>query len=199
MMYVRDSLDPIVKLKVSTLTCEVICLQVQLRDLKILKLVQVYRNPHTLAVEDDLLHDTLEKIMHGSFKCVIFGDFNLPYIDWATKTAVAPGKLLVDFAAQHNLVQRMLEPTRENHVLDLVLCTEAGLILGNMVRDKLGSSDHRMVSFEIDAGSKCSQGVIMKPDFRRANFRLLRELASHADSTFPEDAGANVCFNIFKE
>ena len=42
-LFVRDSLDPIVKRKVSTLTCEVICLQVQLRDRKILKLVLVYR------------------------------------------------------------------------------------------------------------------------------------------------------------
>ena len=39
----------------------------------------------------------------------------------------------------------------------------------------------------------------MKSDFRRADIRLLIELASHADPTFPEDAGANVCFNIFKE
>ena len=117
--------------------------------------------------------------MYGRFECVIFGDFNLPYIDWATKTAVAPGKRLVDFTAQHNLVQRVLEPTREDHVLDLVLCTEAGLIRGNVeVCDKLGSSDHRMVSFEIDAGSKNNQGVIMKPNFRRADFRFLRELAS---------------------
>ena len=94
----------------------------------------------------------------------------------------------------------MLEPTREDHVLDLVLCTEAGLIRGNVeVCDKLGSSNHRMVSFEIDAGSKNNQRVIMKPNFRRADFRLLRELASHADPTYPEDAGENVCFNIFKE
>ena len=71
---------------------------------------------------------------------------------------------------------------------------------GNVeVCDKLGSSDHRMVSFEIDAGSKNNQGFIMKLGFRRADFQLLRELASHADPTFPEDAGANVCFNIFKE
>ena len=56
-----------------------------------------------------------------------------------------------------------------------------------------------MVSFEIVRESKINQGVVMKPDFRRADFRLLRELAIHADPTFPEDAGANVCFNIFKE
>ena len=88
-LYVRDSLNPIVKRKVSTLTCEVICLQVQMRDRKILKLVLVYSNPHTLAAEDDLLYDSLEEIMYSRFECVIFGDFNLPYIDWATKTAVA--------------------------------------------------------------------------------------------------------------
>ena len=56
-----------------------------------------------------------------------------------------------------------------------------------------------MVSFEIDAGSRYSQGVTTKPDFRRADFRLLRELVSHADPTFPEDTGANVCFHLFKE
>ena len=56
-----------------------------------------------------------------------------------------------------------------------------------------------MLSFEIDAGSKNNHGFIIKPDFRRADFRLLRELASHADPTFPEDVEANVCFNIFRE
>ena len=60
------------------------------------------------------------------------GDFNLSYIDWATKTAVSPVKRLVNFSAQHNLVQRVLEPTREDYVLDLVLCTAAGLIQGNV-------------------------------------------------------------------
>ena len=41
-----------------------------MRDRKILKLVLVYRNPHTPAAEDDLLYDTLEEIMYGRFKCV---------------------------------------------------------------------------------------------------------------------------------
>ena len=96
--------------------------------------------------------------------------------------------------------QSSAKPTREDHVPDLVLCTKAGLIRGNVeVCDKLGSSNHWMVSFEIDARSKNNQGVIKKPDLRRADFWLLRELASHADPTFPEHAGANVCFNIFKE
>ena len=39
----------------------------------------------------------------------------------------------------------------------------------------------------------------MKPDFRRTDFQVLTELARHADRTFPENVGANVCFNIFKE
>ena len=50
-LYVRDAVDPIVKRKVSTLTCEIIVLQVQLRDHKILKLVLVYHNPHLLAAQ----------------------------------------------------------------------------------------------------------------------------------------------------
>ena len=60
--------------------------------------------------------------MYCRFECVIFGDFNLPYIDWATKTAVAPGKRLVDSlccTTQSNAI--VLEPTREDKVLDLVL------------------------------------------------------------------------------
>ena len=62
-------------------------------------------------------------------------------------------------------------PGREDHVLDLVLRSKAGLIRGNVeVCDKLGSSDHLMVSLEIDAGSKNNQEVIMRPDFRKADF-----------------------------
>ena len=61
----------------------------------ILKQVLVYRNPRTSAAEDELLYDTLEEIMYGRFECVIFVNFNLSCIDWATKTAVASGKRIV--------------------------------------------------------------------------------------------------------
>ena len=197
-MYVKDSLNPVERRKHAGMNCEVVCVQIQPRDRSILKLVLVYRNPHTLAAEDEELYSILQEILDGRYEAIIFGDFNLPYVDWATGTAQAPGNKLVDFAAQNALVQRVLEPTRGDHVLDLVLCTEGGLIQGNVeVGNNLGTSDHKTVSFVINKGSKYSGGGVRKPDFRRANFHRLRELAA-AGPYFPEGVGASQEFTIFR-
>ena len=42
-----------------------------------------------------------------------------------------------------------MEPTREQAILDLVLCNETGIINDLTVRDPLGRSDHSMVEFKI--------------------------------------------------
>ena len=120
----------------------------------------VYRNPRTSSAEDYLLH-TLEEIMYG--KCLSVSSLTTLTCHTsikAKKTAVDPGNRLVDFDAQYNLMQRVLQPTREDHVLDLVLCTEARLIQGNVDLCDKESSDHRTVSFEINAGSKYSQELV---------------------------------------
>ena len=158
-LYVREALNPVLRHKHAGLNCEIICVQIQTRDRSVLKLVLVYRNPHMLAAEDELLYNTLQEILDGRYETIIFGDFNLPYIDWVTKTAQSPGNKLVDFATRNDIVQRMLEPTRGRHILDLVLCTEVGLIQGDVESGvNLGTSDHRTVHFVINKGSKYNGG-----------------------------------------
>jgi len=47
------------------------------------------------------------------------------------------------------LEQYVMEPTREQALLDLVLCNETGIINDLTVRDPLGRSDHSMVELRI--------------------------------------------------
>ena len=77
------------------------------------------------------------------------GDFNL-HISWSHQ--VGQGSLeeeIIECIRDSFLEQYVMEPTREQAILDLVLCNETGIINDLAVRDPLGRSDHSMVEFKI--------------------------------------------------
>ena len=51
------------------------------------------------------------------------------------------------------LEQYIEEPTREQAILDWVLCNEKGLVGNLVVREPLGTGDHKMVEFFIKVDS----------------------------------------------
>ena len=51
------------------------------------------------------------------------------------------------------LEQYIEEPTREQTILDWVLCNEKGLVGNLVVREPLGTSDHNMVEFFVKMDS----------------------------------------------
>jgi hypothetical protein len=79
----------------------------------------------------------------------VLGDLNLPDFDW--ELFLHPDSLLYNAAADlvcnHGLIQLVLEPTRANNILDIVLCSD-DLSFDNVTcLPPLGSSDHNIISF----------------------------------------------------
>ena len=109
----------------------------------------VYRNGHILAEHDAQLYERLEEIVSSNHETIIFGNFNLPYIDWVSLTSQAPGNKLTEFIADKGIIQYVREPTRVNNILDLVKSTEERLVGNILVGNKLGGADHNMVEFTI--------------------------------------------------
>eukprot|EP00061_Rhincodon_typus_P014068 g40864.t1 len=82
------------------------------------------------------------------------GDFNL-HVDWSNQ--FGQDSLEEEFfECLHDsfLEQYAMELTREQAILDLVLCNETGIINDFIIRDPLGRSDHSMVEFRIQMESE---------------------------------------------
>jgi hypothetical protein len=196
-MYVRDYLNPIIKRTTATNTSEIIHLEIQPQHGTIIKIVLIYRKTTIPAALDDIFYSQLEDIVTTNHETVIMGDFNLPNIDWTTLQAPAPGNKLLNFVNDNNLRQHVLQATRQQNILDLVISTEIDLIQNVCILDKLG--DHQMIEFEIKCLARTTEINRYNYDFRRANFdALCDEVDNHDFEELFENRNAEECFILLK-
>ena len=84
---------------------------------------------------------------------VLGGDVNLPYINWKKKSTKAGSnnqiqqQQLVDMAQELSLEQMLLNPSRENNILDPYFTTYP--ILVKTCNSVPGISDHDMVVVDV--------------------------------------------------
>ena len=183
LLYVREWLNPV--------DCELVSehemLGVVLKNLKKeLRLYLVYRPPHQAIEKDESLYRTLSTAIKDKF-CIVAGDFNCPKVNWKDRTADVEGSRLLDFASEELLTQWVDEATRGNNVLDLVFSSEDDMISNLTVQEKLGKSDHNIVKFEIKTNFSKKIKSFKKPDFRNANFEMLRSEIREMDKCLEAD------------
>ena len=77
----------------------------------------------------------------------IGGDFNCPGINWDRFKAPAYNvqDLFLQFTLSSGFSQLVNEPTRQDNILDLVLCNEPLLISSVDIQSPIGKSDHASV------------------------------------------------------
>ena len=122
-------------------------------------LVGVYRPPQAPFDKfDDCLCVIQDFIDHlpGSPELYIAGDFNLPFVDWSSKSIkpnssktasdTSSGLAFLEFMSSNFLEQLVDEPTRKDlNILDLILSNNTDLIHGVSV-SKTEKSDHDIVT-----------------------------------------------------
>jgi hypothetical protein len=54
---------------------------------------------------------------------------------------------MLEFINNNNLTQHVLEPTRQNNIIDLVISTEDDIVNNITILEVLG--DHNMINFDI--------------------------------------------------
>ena len=102
------------------------------------------------------------------------GDFNL-HIDWAHQTGSnAMEEDFLECIRNGFLDQYVKEPTREQAILDWVLCNEGGLISNLMMWDPLGKGDDNMVEFFIKMEGDTVKSETQVLNLRKANFDGMR-------------------------
>ena len=106
--------------------------------------------------------------------CVL-GDFNLPNFNWDLFTY--PHNFLycsaADFVCNHGLTQLVNDPTRDDAILDLIMCTDVLCCDDVCVSPPLATSDHCTVSFTLSISLPSTQSSLVcnaRPNFSKADW-----------------------------
>ena len=83
------------------------------------------------------------------------GDFNHGHIQWKSlEITVGEDQQFLFLIQESFLTRHMLEPTRGENVLDIVLSLQKELVDNVKIHEPLGNSDHNQIYFDINVKSE---------------------------------------------
>ena len=111
---------------------------------------------------------------------LLLGDFNLPNVDWSNPSApIGYDTLSSTFCSisqDYFFHQMVVNPTRGDNILDLVLSTAPDLLFDLGVNEGLGNSDHNSIEFNMKLKIlRPKQSPRIVYDFGSANWNDLRD------------------------
>ena len=123
---------------------------------------------HTEPTDDENFANCLYKLSTGNMEKIVAADFNHQSIDWEALScsgSIADQRFL-DMVQDNFLSQHVVDPTRGQHVLDLLMSSEPDLITECIVEGNIGSTDHNTVIFS----AAIKQRNLNERSFSRRNF-----------------------------
>ena len=69
----------------------------------------------------------------------------------------------------------MLDPTRVENVLDIVLSSQKELVDNVKILEPLGNSDHNQIQFDINVKSESKNKKMYKRNFHKGNYKDIRK------------------------
>ena len=90
-------------------------------------------------------------------------DFNFPDLKWEENlpridlNLRAQEENFVNFISEHNLLNYVMSPTRNDNILDFVLTNDSDLIMNTLVEINVSFSDHNTVNCILDIDFTQSQ------------------------------------------
>ena len=128
------------------------------------------------------------------------GDFNHGHIQWNSleSTGIEDQQFL--FLIQDSfLTQHVLEATRGENVLDIVLSSQKELVDNVKIFEPLGNSDHNQIHFDINVKSEGKNKKTYKRNFHKGNYKDKRKYLAKLDwNNMLMNKTAIECWNILK-
>jgi len=136
-----------------------------------LVLYLIYRSPNARPESIPELCDLVKRAGKNS---VLFGDFNLPGIDWSGGTATGRAAEFME-AADDALMDQLVEFATQvsGNTLDLVITNAPERITEVSEEGRLGSSDHTMIKVKINQAWQ-QETVKEIRNWRRADWKAMR-------------------------
>jgi len=111
----------------------------------------------------------------GERSGLVMGDFNLPNSDW--DLFAYPSNYLystaAEFICENGLTRVVSEPTRDEHILDIILRSDVLYCDDVCILPSVGNGDHNIVSIEISISLEApipQYSVTLRPNFSKANW-----------------------------
>ena len=105
----------------------------------------IYRPPNCTYKDTECLTDMMESIAAKHRNVTFLGDFNCPNINWETESLnkhTPCDEILLETTVFLHLIQLVRQPTRGNHILDLILTTVPELFSGITTAPPIADGDH---------------------------------------------------------
>ena len=127
----------------------------------------VYRSPNINEADKTKIQNAIKEVSKG--ECIIMGDFNHGHIQWKSLESTGGDDQQFLFLIQESfLTQHVLEPTRGENVLDIVLSSQQELVDNVKIHEPLGNSDHNQIHFDINVKSESKN----KKTYRRTSTKV---------------------------
>ena len=130
---------------------EIVAIDIYDKLSKPMRIVCVYRPPDYCADDNVLLFSALKHLADNSARICFLGDFNLPDFNWIH--LVYPDNVLynatADFICNQGLSQIVMQTTRGDSILDLVLTSDPICCDSVQYIAPLANSDHCIVTWQL--------------------------------------------------
>ena len=118
------------------------------------------------------------------------GDFNHGHKQWKSLES----RIQDSFFTQH-----VLEPTRGDNVLDLVLLSQKELVEIMKIYETLGNSEHNQIHFDINVKLESKNKKTYRRNFHKGNYKDMRKYLAKLDwNNILINMNAFECWNILK-
>ena len=158
----------------------------------------VYRSPNINKEDNTKIKTAIKEVSKG--ECIIMGDFNHGHMQWnyLESTGIEDQQFL--FLIQDSfLTQHVLEPTRGENVLDIVLSSQKELVDNVKIFEPFGNSDHNQIHFDINVKSGSKNKKTYKRNFHKGNYKDMRKYLAKLDwNNMLMNKTAIECWNILK-
>ena len=180
---------------------DLLIIDVKLSD-EFSRFILVYRAPSCPMHSHIQMVNILETNLN--LKTCLLGDFNLPKIDFSIPTFNAPANSMeekfFEFFHQYNLKQLVVQPTRENNILDLIfIVDESDFISSVDVESPFSNSDHNRISFSVNVNrGTTSQSSFLQ--FKNADYEKINDFLFFTDweTLFEYTLDIDKLWSIFK-
>ena len=158
----------------------------------------VYRSPNISMEENEKIHNAIKEVSKRD--CIIMGDFNHGHIQWTSLQSTGrEDQEFLNLVQDRFLSQHVLEATRGENVLDLVLSSQKEFVDNVKICEPLGCSDHNQIHFIIKVKGERNRKIRYRNFFHKGRYKDMREYLAKIDwnNTLKNKTAAE-CWNILK-
>ena len=156
----------------------------------------LYRSPNISIDENEKVQNAIKEVSKRD--CIIMGDFNHEIYPGIQSTGREDQEFL-NLVQDSFLTQHVLEPTRGENVLDIVLSSQKEFVDTVKICEPLGYSDHNQIYVIIKVKGERNRKMWYRKFFHKGRYKDMRKYLAKIDwNNTLENKTPTECWNILK-